>query len=53
METKTCKVNNSKADDIRCVLQEITKKLLEEPEQAEEFFIKAKIYTPTGKLNIK
>lgn len=52
METKEQKVNNKK-DDLYMVLQEITKKLLEEPKQADDFFVRAKIYTPTGKLNIK
>ena len=52
MDTKVCKTNIKK-DDIECALLEVTKKLLEEPKQAEEFFVRAKIYTPTGKLNIK
>lgn len=52
METKERKMNNKK-DDLYIILQEITKKLLEEPEQADDFFVRAKIYTPKGKLNIK
>lgn len=52
MESKACKIYNS-TEDIRLVLREFTQKLLEEPKKADAFFVKAKIYTPTGKLNIK
>lgn len=51
MEMKACKINN-KNEELQQLL-EITNRLLKQPKQAEAFFIKAKIYTPTGKLNIK
>ncbi len=39
--------------DIRSCIIGFANKLLQNPEKADSFFVKAKIYTPTGKLNIK
>ena len=47
---KVCKCTEK---EIQSFVVEFAEKLLQDPKRADSFFVKAKIYTPKGRLNIK